>query len=76
MANGKEVFDGAVAIRLNSKVVQNMDLEYGDKIFIEGIGEKYIGDRLPDFNVADIDIFMSVEECKKFGRQNVIIEKI
>lgn len=66
-----------VAIRFNSKVVQNMGLEIGDRIYIEDYGTYYVEDRIPDYQKADLDIFMdSLEECKQFGRRNLIVERL
>jgi len=66
-----------VAIRFNSKIVQNMGLEIGDKIWIQDYGTYFVEDRIPDYQSADLDLFMdSLEECQKFGRKNLIVEKL
>ena len=66
-----------VAIRFNSHIIQNMDLGMGDRIYIEGMGTYIVEDRIPDYQEADLDIFMAnLEECKVWGRQDLIIEKL
>lgn len=75
--SGKYPTEEMVAIRFNSAIVKNMGLKIGDKIYIEGMGVKFVEDRLPDYQKADLDIFfLSRGECLGWGRKNLIIEKL
>jgi 3D (Asp-Asp-Asp) domain-containing protein len=75
--SGKVPTNKMVAIRFNSKLVKGMGLRIGDKVSLGGLGIFSVEDRIPDYQKADIDVFMdSLDECNKFGRQYLTISKI
>jgi len=78
MANGKVVHEGAIAIRQNSKLIKEMGLHLGDKVFIEDYGTYEVEDIMADWVSADIDIYMDVskQECLEWGKQSLKIEKL
>lgn len=72
MFNGEFPYKGAIAIKLPNK----HGWKIGDKFLIQG-REFIATDRLPSYQKADVDIYMtSKEEAKKWGRQELIIEKL
>jgi 3D (Asp-Asp-Asp) domain-containing protein len=75
--SGKWPTEEMIAIRFNSKLIQKMGLKIGDKVFIEGVGIRIVEDRIPNYQCADVDVFMnSLEDCQKFGRRDLLIEKL
>ena len=84
-ATGSPMYNGIypewqdVAIRFNSPLVAEMGLKVGDRIWIEEFAQEFrVGDRIPDYQKADLDIYFEqdVAGCKQWGRKNLIIEKI
>ena len=78
MANGEVVYEGAIAIRRSSHIVQNMGLKLEDRVYIEGYGSYKVADIMADWVKADIDLFLDVthEECMAWGVRELIIEKL
>jgi len=66
-----------LAIRFTSKLIKGLGLKMGDKVYIEEMGTYTVEDRIPDYQQADFDIFFSDHnECVKWGRQNLLVEKL
>lgn len=66
-----------IAIRFNSKIIQEMGLKMWDKVYIQDMGTYFVLDRVPDYQKADIDIyFSSKDDCLKWGRKDLVIEKL
>jgi len=65
MANGDYTYPGAVAF-------SDRSVSLNQNIYVEEFGEMYIADRTAKwvhekYTVSTIDIWMTEEECKKFG---------
>ena len=67
-----------VAIRFTSQIVQTMELEMGDQVYIQDYGTYVVEDRIPDYQSADLDLFYGEDlgGCLLFGRRNLIVEKL
>ena len=79
MYNGIYPEWGDVAIRFNSPLIAEMELEIGDRIWIEEFEQEFrVSDRIPDYQSADVDVYMetSKAECRQWGRHQLKIEKL
>jgi 3D (Asp-Asp-Asp) domain-containing protein len=74
-ASGIRVQDGILA--LSRDLEYNLDMQFGDRVKLEGLGTYFFEDRMAISKRRMADIWMPSSEARRFGiRHNIMLVKV